>query len=164
MPTGYIPLFLLFLNSRGKHRREWRAVPLVRFAERREPDVLWVKYLRAAWHWGHGGQAHPDGSERRRRYARPQIHAFLSVCRLEPSLILSARRSGASAIGVAAGDSHTCALLRGGTVSCWGDNGEGQLGTGDTTNRLASTSVNISAGGKIYFPFTFIFGKTCASV
>ena len=66
--------------------------------------------------------------------------------RLEPSLILSARRSGASAIGVAAGDSHTCALLRGGTVACWGNNGEGQLGTGDTTNRLASVSVNISTG------------------
>ena len=162
--TVVTQFFFCIFDSRGDHRRERRAVPHVRCAERREPDVLGVQCLRAAWHWGHGGQAHPDGSERRRRYARPQTHVFLSVCHLEPSLILSARRSGASAIGVAAGDSHTCALLRGGTVSCWGDNGEGQLGTGDTTNRLASTSVNISAGGKIYFPFTFIFGKTCASV
>jgi alpha-tubulin suppressor-like RCC1 family protein len=31
---------------------------------------------------------------------------------------------------VAAGGSHTCALVRTGVVYCWGDNGYGQLGTG----------------------------------
>ena len=77
--TVVTQFFFCIFDSRGDHRRERRAVPHVRCAERREPDVLGVQCLRAAWHWGHGGQAHPDGSERRRRYARPQTHAFLSV-------------------------------------------------------------------------------------
>ena len=37
------------------------------------------------------------------------------------------------AIGIAAGDQHTCALLRTGTVQCWGFNSQGQLGTGVAT-------------------------------
>ena len=34
-----------------------------------------------------------------------------------------------------------CALLAGGAVKCWGLNEYGQLGTGDTTNRLTPTAV-----------------------
>jgi alpha-tubulin suppressor-like RCC1 family protein len=34
-------------------------------------------------------------------------------------------------IQIAAGDQHTCALLRDGSVRCWGDNSHGQLGYAD---------------------------------
>ena len=34
------------------------------------------------------------------------------------------------AVDVAAGDDHSCALRQGGTISCWGANGSGQLGDG----------------------------------
>ena len=36
------------------------------------------------------------------------------------------------AIDVAAGESHTCAIHRDSSVSCWGHNGNGQLGSGNT--------------------------------
>lgn len=36
------------------------------------------------------------------------------------------------AISISAGDEHACALREGGTISCWGDNEYGQLGSGET--------------------------------
>jgi alpha-tubulin suppressor-like RCC1 family protein len=37
---------------------------------------------------------------------------------------------------LAAGDSHTCALLEDGSMTCWGENHHGQLGDGSTERRL----------------------------
>jgi alpha-tubulin suppressor-like RCC1 family protein len=43
--------------------------------------------------------------------------------------------TGRTAIAIAVGDLHTCALLDTGNVKCWGDNTYGELGQGDTNNR-----------------------------
>ena len=45
------------------------------------------------------------------------------------------------AIRIAAGATHACALRGGGSMVCWGGNGQGQLGTGDATSRDVPTAV-----------------------
>lgn len=42
---------------------------------------------------------------------------------------------GRNATAITAGHNHTCALLDDNTVKCWGGNGLGQLGLGDTQHR-----------------------------
>ena len=49
-------------------------------------------------------------------------------------------------ISLSGGGNHTCALISGGTVQCFGSNSNGQLGDGTTTDRAAPTSVPGLAG------------------
>ena len=58
-------------------------------------------------------------------------------------------RPSAGVVALAAGDQHTCALLAGGGVDCWGYNMVGQLGTGDTDDRYTPTGViGLGTGGR----------------
>ncbi len=54
--------------------------------------------------------------------------------------------TGVSATAVAAGGDHTCALLSGGRVVCWGSNDFGQLGIGNNIDVDVPASVNLGAG------------------
>jgi hypothetical protein len=60
--------------------------------------------------------------------------------------------TGRTAIALAAGYYHTCAILDNGTVRCWGENSNGQLGygnldnIGDNETPAAAGPVNLGAG------------------
>ena len=54
--------------------------------------------------------------------------------------------AGVVATAIQAGAIHTCAIVTGGAVKCWGANGEGQLGTGDTAGQTSPMAVDLGSG------------------
>ena len=49
---------------------------------------------------------------------------------------------------IAAGHLHTCAILTNGSVSCWGENSQGQLGDGTYIKRLTQSTPKIQIQGR----------------
>ncbi len=47
------------------------------------------------------------------------------------------------------GQSHTCVIVSGGGVKCWGYNGYGQLGNGGTSTQYSPMDVSLGSGLKI---------------
>jgi alpha-tubulin suppressor-like RCC1 family protein len=69
-----------------------------------------------------------------------------TVCKKTPIEVVGLSSSVAISLGL--GGSHSCAVLSGGSLKCWGRNAEGQLGNDGTTNRLTPTDVfGLSSGG-----------------
>ena len=62
---------------------------------------------------------------------------------------------------VVAGSKHTCALLSGGTVTCWGRNYEGQLGRGNTGGKYG-TPKTVTGLGSQATALTAGSSHTCA--
>lgn len=59
--------------------------------------------------------------------------------------------AGVSATAVVSGDYHTCAIVTGGGVKCWGLNDNGQLGLDNNANVAIPMKLNLS--GSLDFEF-----------
>ena len=72
--------------------------------------------------------------------------------------------TGRTAKALSLGSSHTCAILDDDTLKCWGANGNGQLGYGDTTDRSApdATAVVNLGSGRTAKALSLGNGHTCA--
>ena len=56
--------------------------------------------------------------------------------------------SGRYAVDLSTNGEHNCIILDNGSVSCWGENSNGQLGDGTTTNRDSPTTVTSLGDGR----------------
>ena len=66
---------------------------------------------------------------------------------------------------LAAGGSHTCAVLSGGTVKCWGYGANGQLVNGGTSDQSTPVAVsNISNATTVSAGGVSSYGHTCAVI
>lgn len=77
--------------------------------------------------WGGNASAQLGVGDTQNRGDNPgEMGSHLPAVDLGPNVEVTA---------IAAGDDHTCALIKGGKVKCWGANQVGQLGLGDTAQR-----------------------------
>ncbi len=74
--------------------------------------------------------------------------------------------SGRTAVAIAAGDVHTCAVLDDGNVRCWGFGGNGRLGYGNTNaigdDETPDTVAPVDLGGRTAKAITAGANHTCA--
>jgi alpha-tubulin suppressor-like RCC1 family protein len=76
--------------------------------------------------------------------------------------LTSSLGSGRTAVAISSGESHTCAILDNGEVSCWGSNSNGQLGNGGNTNQTSPTLTNSLGTGRTAVAISSGGWHTCA--
>jgi alpha-tubulin suppressor-like RCC1 family protein len=111
------------------------------------------------WNWG-DGSVDTTGSPVQKLWRKPG--SFISTAKaLAPDGTAVAASQGIVVVGapVGARGSHSCALLPGGTVRCWGSNSDGQLGNGTTTT---NTSTAVVTGLNDAVALTAGFLHSCA--
>jgi alpha-tubulin suppressor-like RCC1 family protein/tRNA A-37 threonylcarbamoyl transferase component Bud32 len=95
--------------------------------------------------------------------SRNKLLSIFLVLILMPTLINFFNEApDTDTVPIAAGESHTCAILDNGSVSCWGSNWAGQLGNGATTDRLTPTQTSSLGEGRTAVAITAGNAHTCA--
>ncbi len=162
------------LRDRGQRQRRL----LLRGAGGRKRGVLGPRPRRRARQRGGRRQRHARRGQRRRLGDRGQHRhePRVRAARVRRDRVLGQRRSRAArrrheheppgagggerhptAVAVAAGGIHTCAVLAGGAVECWGYGGDGQLGL--PARNSSATPVANGVGGAT--GITAGLGDTC---
>jgi alpha-tubulin suppressor-like RCC1 family protein len=79
-----------------------------------------------------------------------------------PVAVAGGALAGAQVTRVAVGNTYACAVTTDGRVACWGDNSEGNLGDGTTTNRPAPVVATGALTGKTVTEIALGSWTTCA--
>jgi alpha-tubulin suppressor-like RCC1 family protein len=98
---------------------------------------LWLVLPACAGPSGSGPGGGDDGDDRPRHPGTPALVGEDARSDFPAQTDTAALRS-AGVLALAASGYGNCALLGNGTVKCWGENADGQLGVGDTVNRGGS--------------------------
>jgi alpha-tubulin suppressor-like RCC1 family protein len=87
-----------------------------------------------------------------------------TVASLTPVATTMTGIAGGGFSQISAGSFYTCALSIAGTAYCWGDNGNGYLGDGTTTNSSTPVAVDVSGAlaGKTLVKISSDWSHTCA--
>jgi len=92
--------------------------------------------------WGHNASGQLGTGDRDDRGDNPgEMGDSLPAVNLGRDRALSAAAAAPGQSTIALGSFHTCALLDGGQVKCWGDNRAGQLGIGDSRARFLAAEL-----------------------
>jgi len=84
------------------------------------------------------------------------VYGFSNYCSATPVAVNTA----ATFTMLSVGHTHSCGLTASGVAHCWGDNGQGQLGTGEYVNRSAAV---VAQGGKLWSTIAASSGVTCGT-
>lgn len=99
--------------------------------------------------WGYNFEGELGYGDNKDRYTPPSFGLNLGY--------------GKTATAVAAGFSHTCAILQDRSVKCWGQNGSGQLGYGDQQFRGIAPQATLNFGlGRSAKAIATGFAHSCA--
>ena len=106
----------------------------------------------SAWCWGAGGR----GELGRAVPACNSVSVFTNTCSAVPVAVNTTAVFSTLSVGM----SHSCALTSAGVAHCWGDNGQGQLGTKDFVNPIDPV---VAQGGMTFASIGASLGTTCGT-
>ena len=72
--------------------------------------------------------------------------------------------TGRTAVAISSGRAHTCAILDDGSVSCWGEGYDGQLGNGGTSDKTTPTPTSSLGTGRIAVAISSGRAHTCVTL
>jgi alpha-tubulin suppressor-like RCC1 family protein len=135
-----------------------RAVANTRYSYQASPADATVSAI--SWNWGDGAVDSSSSATVQKLWRKPGSFTVALQAMVSGQATSVSQTVVVTGAPLATGGAHSCALQPGGTVRCWGYNGDGELGNGSLVDSITGTvavtgisnTVALSAGN----------GHTCA--